>query len=110
MLVEVEQVEFAAELAVVALLGLLEHLQVLLQFVLRRPGRAVDALQHLVAVVAAPVGAGHLHQLEVLQPARARHVRAAAQVLERAFAVERHVLAGRDARDDLGLVVLAHAP
>jgi hypothetical protein len=73
------------------------------------PGRAVDALQHLVAVVAAPVGAGHLHQLEVPQLAGAGHVRAAAQVLEAAFGVQRHVLAGRDAADDLGLVVLADA-
>jgi hypothetical protein len=83
--------------------------QVLLQLVLAGPGRAVDALQHLVAVVAAPVGAGHLHQLEVLQPAGAGHVRAAAQVLEAALAVQRHVLAGRDAGDDLGLVQLAQA-
>jgi hypothetical protein len=108
-LVEVEQVELAAELAVVALLGLLQHRQVLLQVVLAGPGRAVDALQHLVAVVAAPVGAGHLHQLEVPELARAGHVRAAAQVLEAAFAVQAHVLVGRDAGDDLGLVVLAQA-
>jgi hypothetical protein len=87
-LVDVEQVQFAAQLAVVALLGLLQHRQVLLQVVLGGPGRAVDALQHLVAVVAAPVGAGHLHQLEVLELARAGHVRAAAQVLEAAFAVQ----------------------
>ena len=96
-LVDVEEVELAAELAVIALLGLLEHAQVALQLVLGRPGGAVDALQHLVAMVAAPVRAGDLHQLEVLQLARARHVRPAAQVLEGAFAVERDVLAGRDA-------------
>ncbi len=35
-------------------------------------------------------------------------MRAAAQVLERAFAVQRDVLVGRDAADDLGLVGLAH--
>ena len=93
-LVDVEQVELAAELAMVALLGLLEHVQVLLQLVLRRPRRAVDALQHLVLRVAAPVRAGDLHQLEVLELARARHVRAAAEVFERALAVERDVLAG----------------
>ena len=96
------------ELAVVALLGLLQHRQVLRQLFLRGPGRAVDALQHLVAVVAAPVGAGHLHQLEELELARGRHVRAAAQVLEGALAVQRHVLAFGNAADDLGLVGLAH--
>mmetsp|Transcript_37514 Transcript_37514/g.87440 ORF Transcript_37514/g.87440 Transcript_37514/m.87440 type:complete len:538 (+) Transcript_37514:6674-8287(+) len=105
-LVDVEQVQLLAELAVVALLGFFEQRQVFLQVVLARPGRAVDALQHLVAVVTAPVGAGHLHQLEVLELARAGHVRAAAEVLEGALGVERHVLAGRDAADDLGLVVL----
>jgi hypothetical protein len=106
-LVEVEQVELAAQAPVVALLGFLEHAQVGLQLVFRRPGRAVDALQLLVGLVATPVGAGHLHELEVLQATRAGHVRAAAEVLEAALAVQAHVLAGRDAADDLGLVVLA---
>jgi hypothetical protein len=108
-LVDVEQVQLAAQLAVVALFGLFQHVQVLRQLVLAGPGRAVDALQHLVAVVAAPVGAGHLHQLEVLELAGAGHVRAAAQVLERALAVQAHVLVAGDAGDDLGLVVLAQA-
>jgi hypothetical protein len=80
----------------IALLGLLEHVQVLLQLVLGRPRRAVDALQHLVLRVAAPVRASHLHQLEVPELARARHVRAAAQILERALAIELDVFAGRD--------------
>jgi hypothetical protein len=56
-----------------------------------------------------PVGAGHLHQLEILELAGAGHVRAAAQVLERALAVQAHVLVAGDAGDDLGLVVLAQA-
>ena len=109
MVVDVEQVQLAAQLAVVALFGLFQHGQVLLQLVLGGPGRAVDALQHLVAVVAAPVGAGQLHQLEVLELAGAGHVRAAAQVFELAFAVQRHVFIGRNAGNDLGLVVLAQA-
>jgi hypothetical protein len=45
----------------------------------------------------------------VLELARARNVRAATQVGESAFAVERHILIGRDALDDLGLIVLAQA-
>ena len=60
-------------------------------------------------MVTAPIGTGHLHQLEVLQLARTRHVRAAAEVFELAFAVQRDVFVRRDARDDLGLVVLAQA-
>jgi hypothetical protein len=56
------------------------------------PGRAVDALQLLVAMVAAPVGAGQLHQLEHLQLAGRRHVRATAEVDEGTLAIKRHFL------------------
>jgi len=107
--VDVEQLQVLAQLAMVALLGLLQHAEVVRQVVLRRPGCAVDALQLLVAVIAAPVGAGHLHQLEELQLARGRHVRAPAQVGEAALGVQRDILARRDAGDDLGLVGLADA-
>jgi hypothetical protein len=104
---QVEQIELLAELAVVALLGLLEHVQIGVQVLLLGPGGAVDALQLLVLRVAAPVGAGHLHQLEDLELAGGRHVRAAAQVDEIALAIERYILALRDRGDEFGLVVLA---
>jgi len=108
-LVNVEQVQLAAELAVVTLFGLLQHGQVLLQLVLGGPGGAVDALQHLVFVVAAPIGAGELHELEVLELARAGHVRATAQVFEPALPVQRHIFCVcGNAGDDFRLVVLAH--
>jgi hypothetical protein len=103
----VEQVVLLAEAAVVALLGFFQHVQVGVEVLLLGPGRAVDALQLLVAVVAAPVGAGHLHQLEDLELGRGRHVRAAAEVDEIAFAVERDLLVGRDGTDQLGLVFFA---
>ena len=106
--VDVKQVQLAPKLAVVAFFGLLQQRQMLLQFILGRPGGAVDALQHLVAVVAPPVGTGHLHQLEMLESTGAGHVRAAAEVLKKAFTVERNILASRDRADDFGLVVLAH--
>jgi len=93
---------------VVALLGLFQHRQVGVLVFLLRPGRAVDALEHLVLAVAAPIGAGHLHQLEHLELAGGRHVRAAAQVDEVALAVQRDRLVVRDRRDDLGLVLLAY--
>ena len=50
-------------------------------------GGAVDALQHLVALVAEPVGAGDVRELEGLDLPGAGQVRAAAQVEERAVAV-----------------------
>ena len=79
---EAEQVELGGELAVIALLGLLETMQVLGERGLALPRRAVDALQHRALLVAAPVGAGDLHQLEVAEPAGRRHMRPAAQVDE----------------------------
>ncbi len=94
-------------LAVVALLGFLDPVEVRVEVVLLRPRGAVDPLQHLVLRVAAPVRAGELHQLEHLELAGRRHVRSAAEVRELALGVERDVLVGRNRRDDLGLEVLA---
>src|SRR5229473_1385857 len=51
---EVEQIEFAAELAMVALLGLLDLLEVSIEIFLLRKRRAVDARQHWIVAVAAP--------------------------------------------------------
>ena len=65
-------------------------------------------MQHFVAVVAAPVGASHFHQFEVLEFARAWYVGAAAEVFKGAFAVETDIFIGGNAGNDLGLVVLAH--
>src|SRR5690606_30954964 len=86
---ELEEGELAAERAVVALLGLLEVVQVRLELVLLEERRGVDALQHLPALVAAPIGAGRAQQLEVLEVRGVRDVRAAAEVRERAIRVRR---------------------
>ncbi len=100
-----------AEPAVVALLGLGPALEVEVELLLRRPGGAVDALEHRPLLVAAPVGTGRAEQLERADLAGAGHVRAAAQVDERALPVEggrRHVGAvalggGQQVVDDLDL-------
>ena len=74
------------------------------------PGRAVDALQLGVALVAAPVGAGQLGQLERLaHVARGGQVRPAAEVHPVPLAIDRDRLVAGDALDDLGLVGLADA-
>ena len=105
---QVEEVHGPADLAMVALLGFLQAMQVRRQVGFGRPGRAVDALQHRIAVIAPPVGAGQLGQLERLAGDLGRgQVRASAEVLPGALAIDRDVLAGRDAADDLGLVDLA---
>ena len=102
-----EQVQLLAQPAMVTLFGLFEHVQIGVLLVLFGPGGAVDALQHLVVGIAAPVGAGHLHQLEDLQLAGGGYVRPAAEVDEAAFAIEGDVFFGRDGLDDLGLVFFA---
>ena len=91
----------------VALLGLLQHLEIRVLVFLLAPGGAVDALEHLVLRVAAPVGAGDAHQLEGLQLAGGRHVRPAAQVDPVALAVERDGVLLGNRGDDFGLVLLA---
>ena len=80
----------------------------LLQVIFAGPGRTIDALQHFVAVVSPPVSTGELHQLEVLQLARAGHMRATAQILENTFTIQGYIFVGRDAGDDLCFVMLAH--
>ncbi len=91
--VEAEQVELHPEPAMVALPRLLAPPQVLVELVLRLPDRAVDPLEGVARLVAAPVGAGHREQLERPDLPGRVDVRPAAQVVERAVLVE-----GRDRR------------
>ncbi len=92
-LIDVEEAELAAELAVVALFRLLEALEVFVELGLVLEGGAVDALQLRVLVVALVEGAGDAHELEGLAVAGARHVRAGAKIPEVAILVERDLLA-----------------
>ena len=107
LVLEVEEVELAAEATVVALFGFLKHRQIGLEVVLRGPCGAVDALEHLVLGVAAPVGAGNLHQTVHLEGARGRHMGAAAEVGEVALTVERDRFTLRDGFNEFGLVLFA---
>ena len=56
-----EQVHFLADTPVVAAFGFLQLVQVGVEFLLIAPGGAVDAGQHGVAVIAAPIGSRDLH-------------------------------------------------
>ena len=107
-LLDMEQTHFPGQFAVVALFRFLELLEVGVEFLLVAPGGAVDTLQLGVVRVAAPVGAGHLHQFEaVAELAGGGQVRAPAQVDEIALAVQGHLLVGGQVADDLGLELLA---
>ena len=106
---QVEQIQLFAKPAVIAFFGLFQTEKVIFQFVFRGPSGAVNALQHFVVAVAAPISAGHFHQLKYLELAGAGHMRAAAQIGEAALAVKRQHLALRNAFDDFGLISLADA-
>ena len=108
LLLEMEQVHLARELAVVALFGLLELLQIGVELLPVGEGGRVDARQHRPVRIAAPIGARDLHQPErVADLAGGRHVRAAAEVGPLALAVELQILVGRDRVDQFDLERLA---
>ncbi len=68
----------------IALLRLFLQLQVALQVFFTGPGSTIYALQHGAILVASPVGARNVRQLEAITGyvARTGHVGAAAQVLK----------------------------
>ena len=122
---EGEEVELDAQSPVVAAFGFREPVQVRLEVLVARPGRAVDAGELLVVLVASPVRTGHVRQLERPEHAGVRHVRPHAQVDPRVVGVQGDGLAGRrllvaltvtvaltraDALDDLDLVRLVAQP
>ena len=98
---EVEQIHFLADLAVIALGRFLEAEEVLVELLLVQPAGPIDAAQHRVVLVAAPIGARHARQLEGagIKPARGGEVRAAAHVEPRILAaprlIDRQLLAFR---------------
>ncbi len=107
LLLEMEEVHFAAEPAMVALLGFLQHMEIGIELRLIGPGRAVDARQHRVVAVAAPIGSGHLHQLEGIADLAGRsHVRTAAEVEPVALRVDLQILIFGNGVDQFDLVAL----
>ena len=106
-LVEREEIQLAPQRPVVALLGLFQPAQMLVELRLRRERRPVDALELRVALVAAPVGAGEREDLEGLDVAGRLDVRAAAEIDEAPVLEVGDLFPFRDRFDDLDLVLLA---
>ena len=103
-----EQIHLAAELAVVALLGFLDLLEIGVELVLFGEGGPVDARQHLAIGIAAPVGSGDLHQLERIADLAGRgHVRPAAEIEPVALLVDLDLLVFRDGVDQFDFERLA---
>jgi len=105
-IVEAEEVELAAQPAVIALFGHLQALEVLVQLLLRRKGCSVDAGEHSIAAVAAPVCPRHRQQSHRADAACIRNVRPPAQVDESALLVDADRGAGREIADQFKLVGL----
>ena len=78
----------------VALLCLLEALEIGIEVGLGEEGRAVDPRQLGVLLVPAPIGAGEAGQLDRLDRARVLKMRAAAEIREVALCVERDLTLG----------------
>src|SRR5256885_1718816 len=106
---EVEEVELLPQAAVVALARLLLLLEPGVQLLLVEEGGPVDALQLRIAVIAAPVRAGDVEQLDYADLAGRRRMRAQAEVDPVAMAVEGEGLRAlvEDVLDDLDLELLA---
>ena len=102
-----EEVHLATDLAVVALSGLGQLLQVLVELGLRGEGGAVDAGEHLVLGVVLPVGAGDGKQLESLEGLGVTKVRAGAHVDILALGEEADLGVFGQVGDVLDLVALA---
>ena len=83
-----KELKLTAKLVVVALEGFFLLLQICVHFILRGICDTVDALEHLVLLVALPVSAGALRQLERLDSTCAEEVRSCAKVGKFTLAVE----------------------
>ena len=102
-----KEVHLAADLAVVALLGLLQHVHVLVELFLGGKGNAVDAGEHLVVLVALPVGARDAGELKGLQGLGVADMGAYAHVDVVALLVEGDAGVVVQVTDVLDLVLLA---
>ena len=108
---ERKELHLLAELDMIALLCLFEHLEVFVHLFFFRERRSVDAGEHLALFVAAPICPRDGDETKRLDLARRRKVRSAAEVDERALAVEGDLLPLGKVLYELdlvGLMILAH--
>src|SRR5262245_24007375 len=75
-----EETQFLPQLAMVALLRFLQKSQMLLERLLGRPCRPINALKHLVFLIPTPIGAGDSSELESFDGSSGRHVWTTAEI------------------------------
>ncbi len=103
---EHEDAEFAADLPVVPFLSFLEHVEVFFEVLFALEGGSVDPGEHLVVLVATPVGSGDGGELERLALFGVKDVGSGAEVGEFALFVEGDACILGEVLDELDLVVL----
>ena len=82
-----EQILMLADFTVVALFGFFKAVQIGIQRLLVSPRCTVNTLQHFIFGITAPVGTGHLHQLERLDLTGRWYMRTTAKISKTALAV-----------------------
>src|SRR5437879_11856929 len=87
-LLNAEELEFGADVTMIATLGFFEAMKIFVQFFFGEEARGVNALELRIAFLPFPVGTSDAHQLESLDALGRRNVRAAAEVDELAGGVE----------------------
>jgi len=104
-----EQVHLFGDAAVIALGGLFHAHEMCIELLLAEPARAVDAAQHRVLLIAAPIGPAHARQPEGgrVQLAGGRQMRSPAQVRKAAAAIDGDVCTLRKFAHPLRLIGLA---
>ena len=105
-IVEAEQPQFPAQLAMIPLTRHLEALQVLLQFLPGGKGGAVNTGEHGIVALAAPVSSGHRQQTDGADLGGVGDVRPAAEVDEATHLVGADDGVGRQIADQFQLVGL----
>ena len=106
---QMKEIHLAADFSVVALFGFLDHGQIGFELFVIGPASAVNALQHLVIAVAAPIGTGKFGQLERLAQLAGRgQMRPTAQIFPVALAVDGNWLIARNIGNDFGFVNFAN--
>ena len=106
LLMQAEEIQFSAEFSVVALCRLLQHVQVGIEFFLLLKRRAVDPLQHLVLLAAAPVCTCDTLQFECLDLSGRDDMGTCTEVGELALRIEGDHLVLRQILNQLHLIVL----
>ncbi|KAF5406796.1 MAG: hypothetical protein Udaeo2_31370 [Candidatus Udaeobacter sp.] len=101
--IENKQLQFAAKLAMVALLRFLEHGEIVVEFLFRFERRAINTLQLRILFIAFVVSAGDARQAKCVDVPRAHYVWPRTEIDEVAAAIERDFFVGRDVLDDVEL-------